>query len=868
MAPKRWTTSPQLAYLTLQLPDFIRRQAQKKQHLFWGAMEEGWFSRFPERAVLGLPGASDSAAPPLTAEESESLGQALSRRKKQLKSWFIRERKKIRTGTAVPGKKLTPLAKALTKRTAPVGRRVHQAKEIFQIRNKDAIRAELTERGHDELNEAARVEARTSSEAETLEEQNAAVRMSRGERMRMRSGVVSELWANASAEEREAVRVEISRERAALAAEQRRAEERLGEANGKKTPEEYQDGVDGIDELFEEAHALTIESSGWVGITLLGGPTPRLGGECTVKVICSGETPAGNSFAEACEDFEQGLLGRFKLFVERVFSARECNERAIVAAAPPAEVVSDTADAAVDDSVAPQPKPKPKRIPKPKAAEQARHSTSLPGHLAATAPSAAAPFTPVSSAAPTSPLTTSGSPRLGAPASAVTPPAAVWELPSAGSDRGSLERLSASLDEEFGPDFLQNLGGGFDPGPSFEEDNPFSVSDLTTAGDGWLAGGDAMLPRWDETYLPAIRSLPSVGSSTSVYAPSALFAAFHTTPKASPTISAPASMRRKVTAWTSPARPAAVTSGPTYAARALAAVVGVSMPPIASATPPASTSLFIFPSIPPATSIINSAPPTIALATPAIPAVTPAMVAPVFTFPTTRPATKVPAPQAPAAVRGGKALGGTDDAAPKRGRGRPPNPKPAVPTALGETEGEEGALGDATNSEAVSTAVFTVSSTNNNGARLRKENGEKKQAEAEKAARKAENMRLHNPAGETPLVIVPVPRAVRERRAAKFLDGTLVVLAPKVTRAQQQKKRNEPSESALLARAGKKRPAAAEGPSKSKKCVSCGYHRAALMQYGQEKDHVGNLRDDVVLFNQLRAMAAQPALIVMLLQRT
>ncbi|KAJ6518383.1 hypothetical protein DFH09DRAFT_1287590 [Mycena vulgaris] len=98
------------------------------------------------------------------------------------------------------------------------------------------------------------------------------------------------------------------------------------------------------------------------------------------------------------------------------------------------------------------------------------------------------------------------------------------------------------------------------------------------------------------------------------------------------------------------------------------------------------------------------------------------------------------------------------------------------------------------------------------------------------------------PDPEPDLSPTSVPRAVRERRAAKFLDGTLVVLAPKVTRAQQQKKQNEPSESALLARAGKKRPAAAEpavGPSKSKKCVSCKYHRAALIEYGQEEDQVG-----------------------------
>ncbi|KAJ6547986.1 hypothetical protein DFH09DRAFT_1367118 [Mycena vulgaris] len=817
MAPKRWTTNYQLAYLNLQLPDFIRRQAQKKQHLFWGAMQEGWFSRFPERAALGLPLASDPAAPPLTAEESERLGTALVERKKQLKSWFIRERKKIRTGTAAPGKKLTPLAKALAKRTAPVGRRVHQAKEIFQIRNKDAIRTELTERGHDELNEAARVEARTSSEPETREEQDAAVRMSRGERMRMRSGVVAELWANASAEEREAVRVEISREKAALAAEQRRVEERLGEQNGKKTPEEYQDGVDGIDELFEEAHGLTIETSGWVGITLLGGPTPRLGGECTVKVICSGETPAGNSFAEACEDFEQGLLGRFKLFVERVFSARECKERAILAAPPPAEVARNSVDAEVDIPVAPRPKPK--RIPKPKAAEQARQSTAL--HVTATASSSDTPFTPASPAATVASSFTTPEPRrLGSPASTLTPPASVWGLPSGENTQGSLDRLGASLDEEFGPDFLKNLGGEFDPGAGFREDDAFGVPlDLTTVEDA-LGSGDMMLPLWGEAFPQVLASRSSTGSSTSVYAPSALFSAFHTTPKASPIASAPASMRRKVTAWTSPTRRAVVTSGPTYAARALAAVVGVSMPPIASATPLPSAPPFIFPLIPLATPIIHSAPPAIPLATPAIPAGTPTTVAPVFTFPTTRPATKVPAPQVPAAVRGGKAAGGTDGAVPKRGRGRPPNPKPAAPTVLGETEGEEGALGDATNAGAVPAPVLTFSSTNNNGARLRKENAEKRQAEAEKAARKAENMRLHNPAGETPLVIVAVPRAVRERKAAKFLDGTLVVLTPKVTRAQQQKKRNEPSESALLARAGKKRPAAAEpaaGGSKSKK---------------------------------------------------
>jgi hypothetical protein len=82
MAPPRWTTANQRAYLELQMSDYIRRQAQKKLHLFWPPMEEGWFHLFPEQAALGLP--LPNATPPvrqLTEAETKALGEAIDKRK-------------------------------------------------------------------------------------------------------------------------------------------------------------------------------------------------------------------------------------------------------------------------------------------------------------------------------------------------------------------------------------------------------------------------------------------------------------------------------------------------------------------------------------------------------------------------------------------------------------------------------------------------------------------------------------------------------------------------------------------------------------------------------------------------------------------
>ncbi|KAJ7478029.1 hypothetical protein B0H11DRAFT_2234359 [Mycena galericulata] len=317
-------------------------------------MEEGWFQRFPEQVALGLPHPSDKTAPLLTVVQMERVREAIESRKEKLKNWFRNERKKIRKGPTALRKAVTPLAKALLKKTRAGRRRAHQARELFQKRHADTINQLLSQQGFNEMNEATRVEGRDEEVEETLEEQEDYVKASRSERMRLKTKVVAELWANASPEERAEMKKEVEREKEMIAKAERDEEQKRAEGVH-KMPQEYQEGINGPETMFEEAHAITDEAAGWVGMTLVGGPTPRLGGDLTVKVLCVGVTEQGNSFQEACADFEKEILGRFELFLRRVdvLTATEEAEKALPV--PSNEDVEEP----------PLRKP-PKRIPKPK----------------------------------------------------------------------------------------------------------------------------------------------------------------------------------------------------------------------------------------------------------------------------------------------------------------------------------------------------------------------------------------------------------------------------------------------------------------------------------------------------------------------
>jgi hypothetical protein len=78
MAPKSWATDEQLAWLRDGfVANYLRRQAEKKLHLFWGPLYHQWFQVFPEHAGLNLPLPGDESGWKLTDEETIVLGAAI-----------------------------------------------------------------------------------------------------------------------------------------------------------------------------------------------------------------------------------------------------------------------------------------------------------------------------------------------------------------------------------------------------------------------------------------------------------------------------------------------------------------------------------------------------------------------------------------------------------------------------------------------------------------------------------------------------------------------------------------------------------------------------------------------------------------------
>ncbi|KAJ7797373.1 hypothetical protein B0H14DRAFT_3493784 [Mycena olivaceomarginata] len=150
MAPKSWATDEQLAWLHDGfVADYLRRQAEKKLHLFWGPLHHRWFQAFPEHTALSLPLPDDEHGRELTDEDAVLLGAAIQK----LENWFRYQSKKIGNVDAANSSKLGAMVDAIFDLRPKPKKRVHQAIEIFQQRNRDLIKDALTTAGYDKLNE-------------------------------------------------------------------------------------------------------------------------------------------------------------------------------------------------------------------------------------------------------------------------------------------------------------------------------------------------------------------------------------------------------------------------------------------------------------------------------------------------------------------------------------------------------------------------------------------------------------------------------------------------------------------------------------------------------------------------------------------
>ncbi|KAJ6583426.1 hypothetical protein DFH09DRAFT_1360098 [Mycena vulgaris] len=345
MAPHPWADAVQKEWLMGWLSDFITRQAEGKLHLFWAPMIEAWFRRWPEHTLL----VGDTGGPYPSAK---------------LENWFRYQRKKVGNASAPTA---TASMRNMFKLSGIKKRRAHQPIEIFQKMHKDTIIARLDSEGYNTLNEAAMAEEVDDWENEAEDTSAARLKQAKSDRMRLRTRVVQAMWAEASEEERAAAEAEVAREKEVIRAEELAMEELDASNPRSRTPGEIRDGVDRIESVFKEVHSAIYNAAGWVGMSISAGPNPRLGGDISLKIICFGDTPAGNDFEDSCVDLDKNVIETFEAFARSCFTLEERQARALPARTEPPSAESRLPrDVSTAEAPSQAKAPKPKRMTKKK----------------------------------------------------------------------------------------------------------------------------------------------------------------------------------------------------------------------------------------------------------------------------------------------------------------------------------------------------------------------------------------------------------------------------------------------------------------------------------------------------------------------
>ncbi|KAJ7159048.1 hypothetical protein C8R43DRAFT_1124685 [Mycena crocata] len=366
MAPRTWHGEEHQAFFLEYIPKFNQRQAQQKLYKFWGPMFEAWFHLFPEEKFLDWPVAGPGeTAIPLSNEQIEILGKAISKRKQMLENYFRNNRAKLEPGAAKKHKSLFALAKSLFK-AKPQRKRAHKAIEIFQLRNNRLIREECTREGHDSINEESMAAAVVDWVNESDADQLARIKAAQAARLRLRNRVVRALFAEASEEELQAIAEAMEGEKAGEFVSGDEDDAGLPA----RTPAEFQASIDESWEVMKKVHTAIERMTGWYGFSIWGGPNPRIGGELSMKSVSFGLGPTGLDFEATHADFEKAVEIPFQLFLRRCFppelrAARSLD--AVISDTPSAddETTLDPAFRLPNDEDVPA-KTRPKRMRKPK----------------------------------------------------------------------------------------------------------------------------------------------------------------------------------------------------------------------------------------------------------------------------------------------------------------------------------------------------------------------------------------------------------------------------------------------------------------------------------------------------------------------
>ncbi|KAJ6511045.1 hypothetical protein C8R45DRAFT_1162473 [Mycena sanguinolenta] len=276
----------------------------------------------------------------------------------------------------------------------PKKRRAHHAIELFQTRNPELVKEALTNAGYDLLNTQKEQDEEDNWTDESQDTAAADQKRTKSARMCMRTRAVRSPWEEVSEAEVEAIKEEIEVEKQKLWEEALLTEQPPQLES--TTPWERQQGVDGLDGMFADVHRGAYFASGWVGMTIVGRPNPRMNGDLTLKVICFGQTPSGNDFEACCVNFDQNIIQPFQDFLRICFGSKDTAYFALPVTAKPS-----TADTPVHRIAISPPDAEPEIAKKSKSKKKKKQQKK---NKNADADATVKPLTPIQPSPPAAPV--------------------------------------------------------------------------------------------------------------------------------------------------------------------------------------------------------------------------------------------------------------------------------------------------------------------------------------------------------------------------------------------------------------------------------------------------------------------------------
>ncbi|KAG1802818.1 uncharacterized protein HD556DRAFT_1437884 [Suillus plorans] len=294
MPAATWALMEQTCWLQEQLPVYMEFAKEGDYTQFWPALNDGWFSKYPERAVL-FPDISINL--PLSPEQDDAVEEAQGLRKVQLRTWYrwrtngSKKNRSLKKKCTVFDNALKP--KRCAKTEAEIYSEMYYDKHIKPLVMAEAEAGNVTTSGK-------HVALAQKFSKELLED------------------------------ETEDVKADIcSKYKEQLQAVQKVAKHGNNfldlddEVDDEMDAKVITQGIDDLPVICRHFAQLVKQKTRFVMSFMFAGPDPRNGWDMTTLSCHPSETPQGKSFTEIYEMADREFLEAFQHYAEEIFPANK-----------------------------------------------------------------------------------------------------------------------------------------------------------------------------------------------------------------------------------------------------------------------------------------------------------------------------------------------------------------------------------------------------------------------------------------------------------------------------------------------------------------------------------------------------------------